>query len=74
VEVDIYPSVSVQTGDVLLLCSDGLWDMVYPAERLAAYLTTEAMPLSICRRLVDAANEAGGEDNITALLVRVEGP
>jgi len=74
IEVDIYPSVSLQTGDALLLCSDGLWDMVYPTERLAAYLASEARPLSICRRLVDAANEAGGEDNITVLLVRVEGP
>jgi serine/threonine protein phosphatase PrpC len=72
VEVDIYPSLSLQAGDSLLLCSDGLWDMVYPADRLAAYLASEAGPQSICRRLVDAANDAGGEDNITALLVRVE--
>jgi serine/threonine protein phosphatase PrpC len=74
VEVDLYPSVTVQTGDVLLLCSDGLWDMLYPAERLAAYLASEASPLSICCRLVDAANDAGGEDNITVLMVRLEGP
>ena len=73
VEVDIYPSVELRAGDVLLLCSDGVWDMVYPAEQLAAYLASEASPSSICRRLVDAANDAGGEDNITAVLVRVEG-
>jgi protein phosphatase len=72
VEVDIYPSLVLQPGDTLLLCSDGLWDMLYPAERLAAFLSSEAGPLSICRRLVDAANDAGGEDNITAVLVRVE--
>lgn len=72
VEIDIYPSVVLQTGDGLLLCSDGLWDMVYPTERLAAFLASEAGPLTICRRLVDVANEAGGEDNITVLLVRVE--
>jgi serine/threonine protein phosphatase PrpC len=73
IEVDIYPSLVVQPEDVLLVCSDGLWDMVYPAERLAAFLNTQASPLSMCRRLVDAANEAGGEDNITVVLVRVEG-
>ena len=73
VEVDIYPSVELRAGDVLLLCSDGVWDMVYPAEQLAAYLASEASPSSICHRLVDAANDAGGEDNITAVLVRVEG-
>jgi protein phosphatase len=72
-EVDIYPSVSLGVGDVLLLCSDGLWDMVYPAARLAAILSSEAAPLSICRRLVDAANDAGGEDNVTVLMARVEG-
>ena len=73
VEVDIYPSIQLQAGDSLLLCSDGLWDMVYPAERLAAFLASEAEPASICHRLVAAANEAGGEDNITVVLVRVEG-
>jgi PPM family protein phosphatase len=72
VDVDIYSSLVLEVGDSLLLCSDGLWDMVYPEERLAGYLASEAAPLSICRRLVDAANEAGGEDNITVLLVRLE--
>jgi protein phosphatase len=73
VEVEIYPSLSVQPGDILLLCSDGLWDMVHPAERLATYLSLETHPVSICRQLVDAANEAGGEDNISVVVVRVEG-
>jgi serine/threonine protein phosphatase PrpC len=71
-QADLVPSVNLQPGDLLLLCSDGLWDMVYPAERLAALLAAEATPQVICRRLVEAANEAGGEDNITVLLVRVE--
>jgi serine/threonine protein phosphatase PrpC len=46
--------------------------MIYPAERLAAYLSADVSPSSICRQLVDAANEAGGEDNISVLVVRVE--
>jgi serine/threonine protein phosphatase PrpC len=72
VEVDINPAVALHPGDTLLLCSDGLWDMVYPVERLAAFLGSGDAPLAVCRRLVDAANEAGGADNITVVLVRVE--
>ena len=72
VDVDISSSFVLEVGDSLLLCSDGLWDMVYPDEQLAGYLASEAEPLAICRRLVNAANEAGGEDNITVLLVRLE--
>ena len=71
-DVDLYPAFPIEPGDALLLCSDGLWDMVYPDERLAGYLASEAGPAAICRRLVDAANEAGGEDNVTVLLARVE--
>jgi serine/threonine protein phosphatase PrpC len=71
-EVDIYPSLALQPGDGLLLCSDGLWDMVHPVERLEGLLSSGESPVTICRRLVDAANEAGGEDNITVVLVRVE--
>ncbi len=73
VEVDIYTTLTLQTGDSLLLCSDGLWDMIYPTARLEAHLAARAEPLDTCRRLVAAANEAGGEDNITVLLIRVEG-
>jgi protein phosphatase len=72
VEVDIYPSVVLRTGDALLLCSDGLWDMVYPKERLADLIAAGGPPSALCRRLVDAANEAGGADNITAVFVLVE--
>ncbi len=71
-EVDIHPAFELQPGDALLLCSDGLWDMVYPVERLAAFLSSTEDPQAICRRLVKAANDSGGEDNITVLLVRVE--
>jgi protein phosphatase len=71
-EADIYPSLALRHGDALLLCSDGLWDMLAPAEKLATFLTPETSPLLTCRRMVDAANEAGGEDNITVVLVCVE--
>jgi protein phosphatase len=72
VKVEIYPSTRLRADDILLLCSDGLWDVIYPAERLAAFLTPDRPLAGICQRLVDAANAAGGEDNITAVLVRIE--
>jgi serine/threonine protein phosphatase PrpC len=72
VEVDIVPALALQPGDGLLLCSDGLWDMVYPVERIEALLNASADLPTACRRLVNAANEAGGEDNITVVLVRVQ--
>jgi serine/threonine protein phosphatase PrpC len=72
IEVDLYPSVTLQPGDGLLLCSDGLWDMVYPAERIEALLASSNDLPTVSRRLVNAANEAGGEDNITVMLVRVQ--
>jgi len=71
-EVDIYPSLELQPGDALLLCSDGLWDMLSPTEKLAAFLTSGVSLPATCRRMVDAANQAGGEDNISLVLVRVE--
>ncbi len=54
----------------LLLCSDGLTNML-PEEAIAAALKAEAEPAAACRRLVAEANAAGGEDNVTALVVDV---
>lgn len=71
-EVDIYPSFELQSGDALLLCSDGLWDMVHPDDRLASFLSSGEGSRSICQELVAAANEAGGDDNISVILVQVE--
>ena len=71
-EVDIFPPLALRPGDALLLCSDGLWDMLGSTERLASFLTPQTSPSDTCQRMVDAANEAGGEDNITVVLVRVE--
>jgi len=52
----------------LLLCSDGLTGMV-PDERIQEVLLREARAQEACQALVEAANEAGGEDNITAMVV-----
>ena len=67
VDVDLYP-VQVQTGDRLVLCSDGLTGMVSD-DQIRDILAGEADPNAAARRLIDAANTAGGVDNITVLVV-----
>jgi serine/threonine protein phosphatase PrpC len=57
-------------GDVYLLCSDGLSEVLEP-EAIAAHLAAPAE--QACRALVDAAFEAGSRDNISAIVVRVCG-
>jgi hypothetical protein len=73
VDVDAF-SVDVQTGDVFLICSDGLSDMV-DGEQIEAIMNTHRNDLdAVAKALVQAANRAGGEDNITAVLFElVEG-
>lgn len=56
----------------LLICSDGLWGVV-PEEELERIITSTPDPQIACQLLVNAANEAGGPDNITAVLVRLPG-
>ncbi|MFT7841408.1 protein phosphatase 2C domain-containing protein [Saccharothrix sp. BKS2] len=60
----------VQPGDRYLLCSDGLSDVV-AAPEIAALLTTDPDGDETVRALIAAANERGGPDNITCLLVDV---
>jgi PPM family protein phosphatase len=70
VDVDTF-SYPVRAGDVILLCSDGLTDML--PERLVAEVLVGAPSLQrAAQRLIDEANEAGGRDNITVVLFRVE--
>jgi serine/threonine protein phosphatase PrpC len=58
-------------GDVYLLCSDGLTSMV-PEERVGEMLSRGGALPDLGRALVDAANAAGGRDNITVVLFRLE--
>ena len=52
----------------LLLCCDGLWGMA-GEEQLAQVLSSAATPQEACDRLVEIANAAGGQDNITAVVI-----
>jgi PPM family protein phosphatase len=62
--------ISAQKGDVFLLCSDGLTGMV-PENEILRVVTANASDLQkACQQLIDAANERGGLDNVTAVLVR----
>ena len=54
----------------LFLCSDGLWGVVTDDDILRVVLSSPD-PQSACQKLVEAANTAGGPDNITAILVRL---
>jgi PPM family protein phosphatase len=64
-------AVEVQAGDRLLLCSDGLTEMV-TNDAIGATLRAEPEPEPACRALVTQANEAGGRDNITVVIVRFD--
>ena len=68
VDVDIFIE-RLQPGDVLLLCSDGLWEMVRDPELLRIITESEDVEQA-SERLISTANANGGEDNITAVLVR----
>jgi PPM family protein phosphatase len=57
-------------GDVLLLCSDGLTNMVPDRRLLEIVLTHRADVEGACTELIASANAAGGRDNISAILVR----
>jgi PPM family protein phosphatase len=70
IDIDLHTH-PVQAGDVLLLCSDGLTGMIGEDE-VQQILRDAASLRDAGRALVDAANEAGGRDNITVVLFRVD--
>ena len=72
-EVDV-TEVSPRPGERYLLCSDGLFTVV-PDSRIAELLADAQLSLdAMARELVAAANEAGGPDNITALILQIDAP
>ncbi len=63
----------VMPGDLYLLCSDGLSDMLDDESIAQLLQSSDALP-EVAAALVDAANDAGGKDNISVVLARVRGP
>jgi serine/threonine protein phosphatase PrpC len=70
-EPDIFTTPFPQPG-FLLICSDGLWS-VLPDDNISHLVTTAPNLQGGCQRLIDAANDAGGPDNISAILVQLIG-
>jgi len=56
-------------GDILVICSDGLSDKAFPEE--ICDIVTHAEPQASCQKLVTMANERGGDDNITVIVLRL---
>jgi len=70
---ELEPTVLVEPlepGDLYLVCSDGLWGSV-PDAKMTEIIRSTTDIEAACQLLIDAANEAGGPDNITAVIVRV---
>ncbi len=63
--------LDLQPGDRLLICSDGL-SSVLPQSQLESILSRGESLDDTCRGFVDAANEAGGPDNITVVLLQID--
>ncbi len=71
VQVDL-TYVDLRRGDVLLMCSDGLSGMIR-GDDMRSVLLSMSEPLEACKLLTEKANQAGGHDNITVIVVRFEG-
>jgi protein phosphatase len=63
-------SLQIPETGYLLLCSDGLWSVVNE-EEILRIVSESRNPEQACRWLVEAANDAGGPDNISAILIRL---
>jgi len=70
VQVAIREAVALSAGDAILLCSDGLTNMV--EESRVKNTLAGTTPREAARRLVDMANEAGGQDNVSVIVARVD--
>lgn len=68
VEVDLQENAAVE-GDIFLLCTDGLTDVLTDDAIQQILETAGKNPQEITQRLIQAANEAGGPDNITTVVV-----
>jgi protein phosphatase len=70
VEIDIFAE-RLRPGDALLLCSDGQWEMTHDPQ-MTEIIAANADPQAACEALIAAGNAAGGDDNITSVLVKFE--
>ena len=64
--------IKYAVGDTLVISSDGLTDNVSPEEILE--IVKNGRPQKVCQALVDLSNQRGGHDNITVIVLSIEGP
>jgi serine/threonine protein phosphatase PrpC len=69
-EVDTY-AVPLAAGDILLLCSDGLWEMVRDQQIASLLASPRTDPSHTAHALIQAALAGGGEDNVSAIVVKM---
>lgn len=69
VEPDIFER-DIQAGDTIVLCTDGLWSQL--ADEEIREIATGEEPSQAVKTLIDRANQRGGSDNVTAIVLRVE--
>ena len=69
VQVDTFWEV-LEVGDYLVLCSDGLWEMVHDDQIIIEIIEKNESLNNACKKLIEAANSAGGEDNISVILAK----
>ena len=69
VQIDLFKQ-ELYPGDVLLSCSDGLWEMVRDPQ-IESIINGASDPHAACTQLIEAANANGGDDNVSAVLVYV---
>jgi serine/threonine protein phosphatase PrpC len=67
VQIDFFKQ-QLHPGDILLSCSDGLWEMVHNPQ-IESILDNAPDPETACAQFIEAANANGGEDNVSAIVV-----
>lgn len=69
VQIDVFKQ-QIHPGDILLSCSDGLWEMIRDPQ-ITDILNAAPDPQTACAQLIETANTNGGEDNVSAVVVYV---
>jgi protein phosphatase len=72
VAVDTW-TYTLEDGDRLLLCSDGVWEMIHDPDEIAASLANEELQEAV-NQLIEAANNYGGLDNIGVVVAEYQAP
>ncbi len=70
IAADMPAALDIEPGDAFLLCSDGL--TTYLADSDIAEVLSDSSPAEACKKLVKMANDAGGRDNVTVMVVLVK--